>query len=48
MEFVTEIDGIPTFTNMLQNSPGMVIVKFGATWCGPCKQIADQAHGLMH
>jgi thiol-disulfide isomerase/thioredoxin len=33
---------------MLQDSPGMVIAKFGATWCGPCKQIAQQVHGLMH
>jgi thioredoxin-like negative regulator of GroEL len=48
MVIVTEIDGIPTFTNMLQNSPGRVIVKFGATWCGPCKQIAQQVQGLMH
>ena len=48
MVIVTELDGIPAFTQMLQNSPGMVIVKFGATWCGPCKQIAQQVHSLMH
>jgi thiol-disulfide isomerase/thioredoxin len=48
MGIVTEIDGIPAFTQMLQDSPGMVIAKFGATWCGPCKQIAQQVHGLMH
>jgi thioredoxin 1 len=48
MGIMTEIDSIADFTKILQNSPGMVIVKFGATWCGPCKQIAVQVHELMH
>ena len=28
------------FLNLLKVNPGLIIVKFGATWCGPCKQIA--------
>lgn len=28
------------FLNLLKVNPGLVIVKFGATWCGPCKRIA--------
>jgi len=28
------------FLNLLKVNPGLIIVKLGATWCGPCKQIA--------
>ena len=28
------------FTELLKVNPGLVIVKFGAKWCGPCKRIA--------
>ncbi len=49
MSIITELEGgIPAFTQLLTNNPGMVIIKLGATWCGPCKQIATQVHGLMH
>lgn len=48
MSIITELEGIPAFTKLLETSPGLVILKLGATWCGPCKQIAELAHGLMH
>jgi thioredoxin 1 len=28
------------FLKLLKVNPGLVIVKLGATWCGPCKKIA--------
>jgi thioredoxin 1 len=27
------------FEEALQQNPGRIVIKFGATWCGPCKQI---------
>ncbi len=27
------------FTRLLEKNPGLVIIKLGATWCGPCKRI---------
>jgi thioredoxin 1 len=28
-----------TFLNLLENNPGVIVVKYGAEWCRPCKQI---------
>lgn len=27
------------FINLLEKNPGLVIIKMGSTWCGPCKKI---------
>jgi thiol-disulfide isomerase/thioredoxin len=38
---ITYIENRQEFLSLLQNSPGLTIVKFGATWCGPCKKIEN-------
>ena len=39
-ELITEIKTIPEFANLLSTNTGLIILKFGAEWCGPCKKIA--------
>jgi len=48
MTIITEFDGIAGFNEILAKNTGIVILKLGATWCGPCKQIATLVHSLMH
>jgi thioredoxin 1 len=36
---VTYFQSREHFIRLLQNNPGLVILKLGATWCGPCKII---------
>ena len=47
MSIITEFDNLQHFNTILSNNPGLVILKLGATWCGPCQTIKGMVHGLM-
>jgi hypothetical protein len=38
-QIVTEIKDRNVFFSLLKQNPGLIIIKLGATWCGPCKMI---------
>jgi thiol-disulfide isomerase/thioredoxin len=35
------------FLNLLKKNPGLIILKLGAEWCGPCKKIKHVVHGFF-
>ena len=37
-----KISSLQDFKNLLIDNTGIIIIKFGAEWCGPCKQIKNQ------
>ena len=39
-EIISSFQNRNDFIKLLQVNPGLVVVKLGATWCGPCKKIA--------
>lgn len=39
LPIIYTIDSMNDYKLMLQNNPGMIIVKLGAEWCIPCQRI---------
>ena len=46
-QIISEIANRDAFFLLLQNNPGLIIIKLGATWCGPCKLIENSVHGFF-
>ena len=44
---ITHFSSRNDFLRLLENNPGLVIVKLGATWCGPCKRIKPVLDGFF-
>ena len=44
---ITEIKNKSQFYNLLQQNPGLIIIKFGADWCKPCKKINSQVNDFF-
>ena len=41
---ISQIESRGAFVKLLSRNPGMIILKFGADWCGPCRKIEQQVH----
>jgi thiol-disulfide isomerase/thioredoxin len=36
---ITDFENVQEFLQLLKSNPGIFMLKLGASWCGPCKQI---------
>jgi thiol-disulfide isomerase/thioredoxin len=46
-QVVSEIPDENAFFKLLQHNPGLIIIKLGADWCGPCKVIKPSVHAFF-
>ena len=46
-KIISEIANREAFFHLLGHNPGLIILKLGATWCGPCNLIKDVVHGFF-
>jgi thioredoxin 1 len=46
-QVISEIANRDAFMHLLTNNPGLIILKLGANWCGPCKKIKPVVDGFF-
>ena len=44
---ISQFNSRNDFFKLLSNNPGLIIVKLGAEWCGPCKRVAPVLEGFF-
>lgn len=43
-DIITEISSRDDLMNLIKENDGILVLKFGAEWCGPCKRIEQVVH----
>lgn len=46
-QIISDIPSRNAFIHLLHNNPGLIILKLGAEWCGPCKRIKHVVDGFF-
>jgi len=46
-QVVSEIANRDAFFLLLQNNPGLIVLKLGANWCPGCKVVEKSVHGFF-
>jgi hypothetical protein len=46
-KIISEIANREAFIHLLEHNPGLIVLKLGAEWCGPCHQIKNVVHGFF-
>ena len=46
-QVISEIANRQAFMTLLQHNPGLIVLKLGAEWCGPCKTIKAAVNGFF-
>jgi hypothetical protein len=46
-QVISEIESRDAFFHLLRHNPGLIVLKLGAEWCGPCKTIQHAVHGFF-
>jgi hypothetical protein len=46
-KIISEIASRDAFFHLLGHNPGLIILKLGATWCGPCQTIKHIVHAFF-
>jgi len=47
MSSAVELSNMSDYMRIVENNPGLLIIKFEADWCGPCHKIAPFFHELV-
>jgi thioredoxin-like negative regulator of GroEL len=46
-QIISEIANREAFFTLLQHNTGLIIIKLGSSWCGPCKTIKPAVNGFF-
>lgn len=46
-KYKLKIESRSDFLKMIERNTGLLIIKFGAGWCGPCRRIESEVHNFF-